>query len=118
VNTPVKRQHVLVSERVVERQHRHFVGDDAKSSDGLTGHTLSRGVRGDEVRVLSFERAQLDHQLVVLAVRQVRIVENVNTGSRRVRYVAAVRQLAFRRRASRLRLCPQSIAEGLNAHWS
>ena len=48
-----------------------------KARNGGAGDALRRGVRRDQVGILRLERAQLDHQLIVAGVRNLRLVQLV-----------------------------------------
>ena len=51
--------------------------DGCEGRKGLGADALAGRIRGDQVRVLLFEGAELAHQGVVLVIRDDRIVEHV-----------------------------------------
>ena len=62
------RLQLLQVEGVGQRQQRLAVLDHAERLHRLAGHTLSRRVRSDQLRVVPLDGAQPAHQLVVLGV--------------------------------------------------
>ena len=64
-------------ERVVEREHRRAVRDRREQVGRRAAHALRRRVRRDELGERVLERAELAHQLVVLGVGDLGIVEDV-----------------------------------------
>ncbi len=66
-------------ECVIERQHRHQVGDRAEG--GRAPRPLRRRVGGDQLGVLGLQGQQPPHELVVLGVGDLRLVELVVAAS-------------------------------------
>ena len=62
---------------MAKTEHGPGVLDGRKGRKGLGADALAGRVRGDQVRVLLFEGAELAHQGVVLVIRDYRIVEHV-----------------------------------------
>ncbi len=77
VNAAVEGAHIVIAERIFQRQHRHFVDDGPEGFHRSARDALGGRVGGDQLRELRFELPQFDHQLVVLGVRDFRIVEFV-----------------------------------------
>ena len=64
-------------ERVVERHHRHAVGDRSEGRRRRAAHELGGRVRRHDLGELVLEPAQLAHQRVVVRVADLGIVERV-----------------------------------------
>ncbi len=62
-------EHVLFSEGVVQRQHRHRVADFLEAPRGCRAYLLRRRVRGDEFREALFDGVVALPQRIVLARR-------------------------------------------------
>ncbi|MGF6696856.1 hypothetical protein OKW38_001468 [Paraburkholderia sp. MM5496-R1] len=73
----VERDDVFVGETVVQRQHRQIVHDRLETARGLAADALRRRIRHDQIGMLGLDALQLLEQLVVLGVRQVRLIEHV-----------------------------------------
>jgi hypothetical protein len=68
---------IFVGESVVQRQHGLVVHHRPEAARGLAADTLGRRIRRDQIRVLGLDLFQLLEELVVLRIRQVRLVEYV-----------------------------------------
>ena len=73
----IEIQHVLLVEGVVERQHRYFVGDLAKSLQRRRAHPLGRGVGSQQGRVFPLQFHQAPQAAVVLGIRHGGLVQHV-----------------------------------------
>ncbi len=77
VDAAVEGLHVLLREGVVEREHRNLVHDLAETAARRSRHALRGRVGRDELGMRRFQRAQFQHQPVVLGVGNQRIIEHV-----------------------------------------
>ena len=66
---------LVVVERVAQAEKWRRVSGLGETLGGLGAHSLRRRVGGDEVGVLLFQPAELAHQVVVLGVADLRLVE-------------------------------------------
>ena len=73
LDTPVPREELVAIERVVEREHAHFVTDRRERGRQHPAHLFERGTL-PELRVLCFQRFELALELVVFAVGDLRLV--------------------------------------------
>ncbi len=109
-HAPVELGQVLLREGVVQREHREAVDHLRERRQRRGADPLRRRVGRHQRRVLGLERPELRHQPVVLAVGDLRVVEDV------VAVVVEADELAQRLRA-RLRL-PRGAHRSLRASWS
>ena len=73
----VERSELLNVVAVVERKHRATMDEFGKAFGGATADALGWAVRREKLRMLLFQSAQLFDQLVILAIRNLRIVPDV-----------------------------------------
>ena len=73
----VEGQKALFVKHVVQRQHRHFMADLAEGGQWRRPYALSRRIRGNQLRMLALQLAQLAHQPVILRIGHFRRVHNV-----------------------------------------
>ncbi|VTN81339.1 Uncharacterised protein [Klebsiella pneumoniae] len=73
----VEGEKALFVKHVIQRQHRHFMADLAKGGEWRRPHPLCWRIRGNQLRVLALQLAQLAHQAVIFRIRHFRRVHNV-----------------------------------------
>ena len=76
-NAAVECAHILVRERVAEREHRHAMWHRLEFRRGGSADTLRWRIGGRELRVLALEHLELAEQRIVFRVVDCRRVERV-----------------------------------------
>ena len=105
LQTAQPRSQLVGGKNVVERQHGRRVLDGRKQLGTLAAHALGWAGRRDQIRESLLECAQLEHQAVVLGVRDGRTIKHVVA-------VVVIRDLAAQIMDPRLRRHSLFLVEG------
>ena len=71
--------HLPVAEGIAQGQHGHGMADFGKFLQGLGAHSLSGGIRGNQFGMGGLQFLEFAHEAVILAVRNLRVIQHVVT---------------------------------------
>ena len=76
-HAPVECRHFFILERIVEGKHGHSVGQLGKFGEGRGANAPGGGIGRGKQRMFRLQSLQFAEQLVILGIRDFRLIQNV-----------------------------------------